>query len=1148
MLAGFGPLPDESVLRRLEAGGGRAPRVRLQDPGADPEAPPIAAPVRYQILGEIARGGVGVVLHGRDADLGRDVAMKVLRPEYAQNPEILARFVEEAQVGGQLQHPGIVPVYEMGLDAQQRAYFTMKLVKGQTLAALLGERPEPGSDRRRFLAIYEQVSQTVAYAHARGVIHRDLKPSNVMVGAFGEVVVLDWGFAKVLAQGGVADERPRDETVVRTRRAGSGSESQAGSILGTPAYMPPEQALGQIEAVDTRSDVFSLGAILCEILTGKPPYAGASADMLLLAAQGRVEDALARLDDCGADGDLVRLAKACLDPMPGKRPRDAGAVAQAVAAYLAGVDERARVAELDAAQARVKALAERRARRLTAGLAAAVVLTLAVGGGGVVWGEGERRARADRTRTDVGRALNEARALYGEAQTTGDPAGWVAALAAAKKAQSLAEAGGLVDSEARDLAARVESERREAERVGTFLARTERIRLYYLGSATERQQAVAEFAAAFREFGIDVEALPDDEVVRLVGESPIGTDLASALEMWAMRMGGVRGGMPDLARRLLNLAKKTDPDPWRCRLRDALLEGDGNALLQLAESPEALKHGPRTPNRIVFGLVEGLSADAEKDRKVEASTRLLRQAQRKWPDDFWLNLRLAAALWALDPPRHDEAAQFFAAAAALNPDFVFGRDVLGRALLLSGKPDEAIETYRGALRVDPGYLSLHGSIAEAHKAKGDLVEVVALWRDEARSAPSDAVAQLVLGEGLFLLDDWPGATAAFAEAVRLKPDAAHAHHELGRALQMTGDIKGAVQAYRDAVRLDASDHYRMNLASALASAGEHDEAIQILEDILRWNPNAHTRMQLGGALRMRGRLDEAVSTLRMALDESPANDRAHYALGLALGDRGDAEEAIREHLAAARLAEDPWWGLTQAAGLLVGQRRFAEAREILEKAIVLEPGRGRAHFLYGLSLLREGRIEEADARLRRAAAARVDPQWQEDFENARRECAFALAAKETIPLILSGERQPKDPIEARDLADLCANLGYHARASEYYAIAVTGPANQPWYRAAYAAAMAGTGQGHDAPGEAGRGALRTAALERLRAALATAEREFAEKPETRETARWIAGRWLRNVAFAGVRGAALDRLPPGEREAWLAFWRDVDAFLARLKQ
>ncbi len=254
-------------------------------PHSDAMPPRSATGNRYQLFGEIARGGMGAVLRGRDVDLGRDLAVKVLLEKHADDPAVARRFLEEAQIGGQLQHPGVVPVYDIGRFGE-RPFFTMKLVKGHTLAALLGERDDPSEDRPRLLSIALQVAQTLAYAHAKGVIHRDLKPANIMVGAFGEVQVMDWGLAKVLAEGGVADEErasrgrksPEDVTRIRTARssgsAGSGTDTEAGTLLGTPAYMPPEQANGDVVLLDRRADVFGLGAILCEILTGKPPYHG----------------------------------------------------------------------------------------------------------------------------------------------------------------------------------------------------------------------------------------------------------------------------------------------------------------------------------------------------------------------------------------------------------------------------------------------------------------------------------------------------------------------------------------------------------------------------------------------------------------------------------------------------------------------------------------------------------------------------------------------------------------------------------------------------------------------------------------------------------------------------------------------------------
>jgi serine/threonine protein kinase len=330
LAAAFGPDPalplpaGTSVLRALGAAWPEVPRVQLRDldsgassPIVRPRSearPPAAGPAgRLQLLGEVARGGMGAILKGRDTDLGRDIAVKVQLETHQGKTELVQRFVEEAQISGQLQHPGVVPVYELGQFPDKRPYFTMKLVKGQTLAKLLDER----SDKRpacrgeedttsgplvatglpQLLKVFEQVCQTLAYAHARGVIHRDLKPANIMVGAFGEVQVMDWGLGKVLAEGGVADEQRtqlrQEVSIIRTRRSegsegpgSSGTQTQAGSVLGTPAYMAPEQARGDLELVDERADVFGLGAILCEILTGRPPFTGKGAEAQRRGRQG----------------------------------------------------------------------------------------------------------------------------------------------------------------------------------------------------------------------------------------------------------------------------------------------------------------------------------------------------------------------------------------------------------------------------------------------------------------------------------------------------------------------------------------------------------------------------------------------------------------------------------------------------------------------------------------------------------------------------------------------------------------------------------------------------------------------------------------------------------------------------------------------
>src|SRR5262245_33475071 len=180
--------------------------VRSSDPSGEatppPEGPRPRRLGRYELGQEIGRGGMGSVVAGRDPSLGREVAVKILLGQHRGDSDFVRRFVEEAKVAGGLQHPGVVPIHDHGTAPDGRPFFVMKRVQGRTLSELLRARPDPDHEQPRFLKIFEQVCQTIAYAHSQGVIHRDLKPSNVMVGEFGEVQVMDWGLAKVLTRDG----------------------------------------------------------------------------------------------------------------------------------------------------------------------------------------------------------------------------------------------------------------------------------------------------------------------------------------------------------------------------------------------------------------------------------------------------------------------------------------------------------------------------------------------------------------------------------------------------------------------------------------------------------------------------------------------------------------------------------------------------------------------------------------------------------------------------------------------------------------------------------------------------------------------------------------------------------------------------------
>lgn len=306
---------------------------------------------RYLLAGEIARGGMGVVLRAVDCDIRREVAVKFLLDQSDLRRK--ARFVEEAQITGQLEHPNIVPIHELGIDAQKRLFFSMKIVKGRSLGDVLdAHRQNPRTAEREFslgrlLSILVNVCHALAYAHSRGVIHRDLKPANIMVGDFGEVYVMDWGLAKVLgsnpeAHGVQSVGLPATSSKVVVTRDGDADLTQDGAVMGTPAYMPPEQALGQVAALDGRSDVYSLGAILYEMLTLQPPVdkEGGYIGTLMRVSQGEIAQPEIRAPERAKKGkipkELAAIAMKAMARDPAGRYPKVEAFRQDIERYLEG--------------------------------------------------------------------------------------------------------------------------------------------------------------------------------------------------------------------------------------------------------------------------------------------------------------------------------------------------------------------------------------------------------------------------------------------------------------------------------------------------------------------------------------------------------------------------------------------------------------------------------------------------------------------------------------------------------------------------------------------------------------------------------------------------------------------------------------------
>jgi serine/threonine-protein kinase len=1136
---------------------------------------------RYLLGEEIGSGGMGVVLRAQDTRFHRTLAVKVLLGEHRGSPELVRRFLEEAEVMGQLQHPGIPPVHDLGELPDGRPFFAMKLIKGRTLAELLRERPSPEHDLPRFLGIFQQLCQTIGYAHSRGILHRDLKPSNVMVGAFGEVQVMDWGLAKVLPQGTESPESPAGQTAspptrVRTARGNAAdAQSQVGSVIGTPAYMPPEQANGLVDLLDSRSDVFGLGAVLCETLTGQPPYVAASSlEVLLLAAAAKLADARLRLDRCGADGELVVLATRCLAPDQSARPGDAGVVADLVAAYQAQVRERLRQVELEKAQAQLRAREERRRRRLTVALAAAVLGLVLVGGGGWLWVEHDRQARRDDTIQAVNLALGKAEQLRQQADRT-EVAGaageqalalWQQALAAVQQAE-VALSAGEADPTTRERVAtlRVEVEKRalRAERalgqacrevqllIDLDEARLVRSQATSQGLVLNNAASAAAYERAFTAFGLEVLRLPEAEAVQGVRalRSELRTAVLLALDDWTFCVGDLK-----VRERLRQVAGSAAADSWRRGFRKAKDHPQLEAL-----AAEALRL--ELPASSLFLLSVALNEQGA----TETAAVVLRRAVQLHPADFWIHYQLAGLLGGKGQQVLatvlEERVGHLRAAVAARPQSPSAHNNLGHALYDKKDLEGAIAEFRQALKLDTRHALAHTNLGSALYDKKDLEGALASFQRALKLNPEDASAHLGLGVVLEKKGDGDEAIKEYKEALRLKKDYPEAHFNLGFALRARGDLDGAIKEFQAALGYKKhipEAHYELDIT--LRQKGDVDGAIVAYQEALHLKKDyPEAQVNLGALLcDDKEDYDAGIAAFREALRLKKHFPKAHFNLGVALFKKRDFDGAIKEFQAALRLKKDYPAAHLNLGSALVAKGDVAGAIAQYRHALKLDPKNALAHYNLGIALTQQARFAEALAAYHRAADlfSRSSPADAKMTEEAIRYCELLAALEKRRPALRAGKEQPTDNADRLALAHVCCLKKLNVWAARLYADAFAADPkvaddleSAHRYDAACSAALAAAGQGEDAGKlkNKERSRLRKQALDWLRADLGLwTKRVDKGQPQDLATAQKALRHWQKDTDLASLRDEkALPKLPEAEQQTCRRLWADVAALLER---
>jgi serine/threonine protein kinase/tetratricopeptide (TPR) repeat protein len=878
-----GSLLEKSLFRS-------APTIDHVSPAEEPGA--VIGP--YKLLQQIGEGGMGAVWMAQQTEpVKRLVAVKLIKAGM-DSRQVIARFEAERQALALMDHPNIARVLDAGTTDAGRPYFVMDLVKGVPITKYCDEHHLTPRQR---LELFIPVCQAVQHAHQKGIIHRDLKPSNVLVALYdGRPVpkVIDFGVAKA------AGQSLTDKTLV----------TGFGAILGTLEYMSPEQAeVNQLD-IDTRSDIYSLGVLLYELLTGSPPFTrkdlekAGMLEMLrvireqepskpstklstaeglptLAANRGTEPAKLTKL----VRGELDWIVMKALEKDRNRRYESANGFAIDVQRYLA--DEPVQACP-PSTWYRFRKFTRRNRGRLT--VVAALGLALLIAIGGIGWSARDRMARratAEQQRLGRQERLTaKVEPLLADVERLKQEQQWSVALAAAQRADA-ALASGEADEGTQQ---RV----RDVLRDLTFVVHLDHIRLGHATMPAPGQiyfpdsRAIQEYAQAFHEYGVDVEQLPVAMAInRLTALSVPTPPVIAALDNWAEARRR-KFGMDDPGwKSLVAIERGINKDPMREQIWDGLGQPVTpelqTRLRRLAESIDVRTQSPQTLIMLARLLVSAQLADS--------AIQILQDGQYAHPGDYWLSSELGNQL---SRKGDTEAIRYLSVAVAIRPDSVTAHYNLGFTLDRQGKAKEAAACFRKVIELDSAHVSARYALGRILRNLKKPDEAVDCFRKCIELAPNSALGHHGLGSVLYDQKKLDEAIDCQRKAIELEPKWPTPHLLLGCALIDQKKLDDGIASIRKSIALNASYYLAYAwLGTALDKKGETEEAIGAWREAVRLKPNSAGFRTLATVYAATGRWDKAVADCDRALELEPENAQGGYLAALCHAGAGNVESYLR---------------------------------------------------------------------------------------------------------------------------------------------------------------------------------------------------------------------------------------------------------------